>query len=1353
MIAAKAFDPVVGVDIHMIQPPGPVPPVPIPHPFVGMLVDPMDFAPIIGATVMVNGMPRATAGTGGKCIPPHIPIGGVFIKPPGNECEVFMGSATVLADGDPLSRLAMPALSCHDIGMPSPPRVKKKTKPKSLELPTSVVLAVPMGMPVLVGGPPTISLMALGMKAAMAGLGAALKKLRKLQKASKKMKAISDKIQNAAKKAMDKLGIPPSVQNKVKKGICTVTGHPVDVATGKVFTEAVDFELPGPIPFRWERVWYSCSVYSGPLGHGWHHSFDVALREENGAVAVRLADGRGRMFEALRVGEQRYDRQERLTLKRSPSGYLLALDDGLTYHLYSTHADPAFFILAKVENLAGHQITFAYDMRGSLRRITDSVGRAITLQTDDSGRIASIHLPAPNGAADATFPIVSYSYDHDGNLINVFDALRLPQHYAYANRLLVRETDRNGLAFSFSYAPFEDGYRCIETSGTGGLYRRLFAYDVAGKRTSVTDSLGGVSHYLANELGLVIETVDPLGSKTTFEYDDYTNLVSETNALGLTRTIEYDDEGRRKAVNGFDGLGAKIAWSADGRERTIVDRRGAPWISRYNEFGRLLEKIEPTGIVERTTYDGFLAREIADSSGRRRRYEYDHHYNTSALETADGARTEWRHDHLGRPVEVRDRDGNSLRRSYDLRGLIASEEEPDGNVRSYTYDGERNVVRVSDSARDVRIDFVGTGRIAAIHEAGRSTHYTYDTEERLVAIRDSLAGEWRFRRDAAGNVVEEQSPFGLTLSYVRDALGRIVEKRWPSGRAVRYSYTPLGQIMSETFTDGTIKSYEYDAGGALVLADNGSGGVEYVRDVRGDVVEERVGNRWLKLKRTVRGSLLEVESSEGLLLTHDSSGESDSLVARYGDDKWRIETFRGSAGLVTRREFPGGARLRIARNSAGLPLSESFVAANVSHIDSRHEWSSAGRLATTVDANGGRRRFERDSLGRLIHESRSHEGKEHTSTRSGEPVEAGSGAHTTHRSEELRSFDEDGRLIRRRGADGSEWSYSWADDDTLAEARSRDGRRVSFAYDAIGRRVTKITATEERSFLWCGQVPLHEVVRRRGSGDDPRSETITWLFDGLTPLAALHGSSWTTIGTNYLGVPALAVNTRGERVWSASFDAWGLKLDESGEPGFCPFRLPGQYEDVETGLHYNWRRYYDPRTRRFISSDPLGHRGGFDAYDYVPDPTTWIDPSGLAPEPSDTVPADLHMVGNTTEPKGPRPGTDIDVDSAGMVKGQSYDPANNVFPQGKSATVTPASSGLTGTFHQVPEGTKLPDGIAIVADGADVGGPHGPGHHTIYPTQDMPFSEFESKVKSLPSDPKVKVTKNAKGEVKVTTCG
>jgi hypothetical protein len=121
MSAAKHLDPVIGIDIHIIQPPGPVPPVPIPHPFVGMVMDPADYLPVIGSTIMVNGMYGALAGTAGNDVP-HIPIGGTFIKPIGNECEMFMGSSTVSADGQPLSYMALPALSCSCIGSPPPPR-------------------------------------------------------------------------------------------------------------------------------------------------------------------------------------------------------------------------------------------------------------------------------------------------------------------------------------------------------------------------------------------------------------------------------------------------------------------------------------------------------------------------------------------------------------------------------------------------------------------------------------------------------------------------------------------------------------------------------------------------------------------------------------------------------------------------------------------------------------------------------------------------------------------------------------------------------------------------------------------------------------------------------------------------------------------------------------------------------------------------------------------------------------------------------------------------------------------------------------------------------------------------------
>ncbi|WP_334323939.1 RHS repeat-associated core domain-containing protein [Gilliamella apicola] len=60
-----------------------------------------------------------------------------------------------------------------------------------------------------------------------------------------------------------------------------------------------------------------------------------------------------------------------------------------------------------------------------------------------------------------------------------------------------------------------------------------------------------------------------------------------------------------------------------------------------------------------------------------------------------------------------------------------------------------------------------------------------------------------------------------------------------------------------------------------------------------------------------------------------------------------------------------------------------------------------------------------------------------------------------------------------------------------------------------------------------------------------------------------------------------------------------------------PLRLPGQYFDEESRLHYNRHRYYDPHCARYISQDPIGLAGGENAYSYVANPITWIDPLGL----------------------------------------------------------------------------------------------------------------------------------------------
>jgi RHS repeat-associated protein len=68
-------------------------------------------------------------------------------------------------------------------------------------------------------------------------------------------------------------------------------------------------------------------------------------------------------------------------------------------------------------------------------------------------------------------------------------------------------------------------------------------------------------------------------------------------------------------------------------------------------------------------------------------------------------------------------------------------------------------------------------------------------------------------------------------------------------------------------------------------------------------------------------------------------------------------------------------------------------------------------------------------------------------------------------------------------------------------------------------------------------------------------------------------------------------------------------------------RFPGQYYDQETGLHYNYHRYYDPTIGRYLRADPIGLEGGVNEYCYTfANPINSIDNFGLMGKKSPKIP-------------------------------------------------------------------------------------------------------------------------------------
>jgi len=100
---------------------------------------------------------------------------------------------------------------------------------------------------------------------------------------------------------------------------------------------------------------------------------------------------------------------------------------------------------------------------------------------------------------------------------------------------------------------------------------------------------------------------------------------------------------------------------------------------------------------------------------------------------------------------------------------------------------------------------------------------------------------------------------------------------------------------------------------------------------------------------------------------------------------------------------------------------------------------------------------------------------------------------------------------------------------------------------------------------------------------------------------------------NHLGTPQQLINLNGHIDWSITLDAWGNTLSEENPHQLHqPIRMQGQQYDEESGLHYNRHRYYDPTIGRYITQDPIGLRGGMNAYSYVYNiPISLIDVLGL----------------------------------------------------------------------------------------------------------------------------------------------
>jgi RHS repeat-associated protein len=138
--------------------------------------------------------------------------------------------------------------------------------------------------------------------------------------------------------------------------------------------------------------------------------------------------------------------------------------------------------------------------------------------------------------------------------------------------------------------------------------------------------------------------------------------------------------------------------------------------------------------------------------------------------------------------------------------------------------------------------------------------------------------------------------------------------------------------------------------------------------------------------------------------------------------------------------------------------------------------------------------------------------------------------------------------------------------------------------------------------------------------------TLTWHLNGAEAVAqserrTMSGASQEEIDARFFaivsdlsGSPCELVDESGEIAWRSRSTNWGKLSWSVRSHAYTPLRFPGQYFDAETGLSYNYLRYYDAEVGQYVSLDPLGLAPAANPVGYVDRPSVCCDPLGLAPQ-------------------------------------------------------------------------------------------------------------------------------------------
>ncbi|WP_180060286.1 RHS repeat-associated core domain-containing protein, partial [Acinetobacter sp. YH12128] len=916
--------------------------------------------------------------------------------------------------------------------------------------------------------------------------------------------------------------------------------------------------------------------------------------------------------------------------------------------------DQVKVIAAFVDEQAEPVSRYEYDTQGNLIQAVDQNGHVRSYEyndahqlngyTDRTGRGQNIRYESKEANAKAIA-----EWADDGSFktrlewhprlrqVAVYDAYDVPTYYYF---------DLDGFTYRIRLA---DGRE------------KWLSRDSQKRITRQIDFAGLETEQVYNEQDQLIKIVQPNGGIIRFAYDEAGNLTETKDPEGHIWKKEYDADGNvTKEINPL-GYSTQYKYNNDNQVVEIIDAKSGAKKIQYNDLGQMTAYSDCSGKESAWEYDeegALTAQQSADAQQVKYIYSTDgkDKGQLKAIVYPDGLKEQFEHDEEGRLLKHTDTKGLSTQYRYNAAGLLEQRIDANRHQIGYQWDQQGRIQKlINQNHAEYLFEYNRYGQLAREQAFdGEEKYYSYNENGQLFQIRQP-------------NVFTQ-------FAYFAD--GAIASK----------TYTHVQTRVSQT------EEFEYNLNHQLSKATNKDSQIDFYRNALGQLVREHQHYKVphltpltavLRYEYDVLGNLTQTIRPDGQVQSNLSYGSGhiygiafnkQDMAAFQRDDLHRETTRMLANGLIQTKNY----------NDVGLLTSqiirpEQETVGRTQHQAERHYQYDQNYLLTQVnDSRLGKLTYQYDAIGRLTQSKSLHQTENFAFDPAGNLIDPIATQASQVKSNLIAQYkgknykyDAQGNVIESSHA-GKALKLTWDNLNRLIRS-DHNGQVTEYGYDVFGRRLYKKNQNAQTLTLfgWDGDLMIWESQQSNNADENytkhyvyEAKSFVPLLQTGYTgfiklietpdyskfqrePYSIYKDPVWKTetrknkaelervafYHCDQVGTPQTLSNERGECVWEIVQDTWGNTQQIRASDNLLEqsnIRFQGQYYDVETGLHYNRYRYYEPYSGRYVSKDPIGLMGGLNNSAYVSDPNQWVDPMGLI----------VHIVFNKSN--GTIKGSDLD---------------------------------------------------------------------------------------------------------------